>query len=130
MTFSELFSCRESLEARVNQYWTFWSIVVFAVCGWIFSGAQPEFSPKETWLMIIGLAIFFMANLSVIYNTTKVSILFHDEMCQQATREKLSDSFISNFRNGRVKFRLELTVIMHIIVDVALFLVIWLHKAP
>ncbi|MDC5807919.1 hypothetical protein OPW36_11920 [Vibrio europaeus] len=59
MTFSELFSCRESVESRVNQYWTFWSVAVFAVCGWLFSGEQPKFSPEEAWLIVLGLAVFF-----------------------------------------------------------------------
>ncbi|HGS5202321.1 TPA: hypothetical protein ACMDUI_004708, partial [Vibrio parahaemolyticus] len=124
MTFSELFSCRESVESRVNQYWTFWSVAVFAVCGWLFSGEQPKFSPEEAWLIVLGLAVFFAANLSVIYSATKVSILLHDEMCRQATSEDLSDSFKSRFRDGKVKFRLEFTVVMHVIVDVALFAII------
>ncbi|HAS8510965.1 TPA: hypothetical protein I7756_21810 [Vibrio vulnificus] len=129
MTLQELFNSREGVEARINQYWTFWSVSVFAVCGGVFSGEEPRLAGTEPWFIVCGLTIFFVANLSVLFNATKLSLLLHDEMCLKSSLENVSDDFKVRLKTGEVKFRLELTVIMHVIIDIAVISVVIVHGA-
>lgn len=120
MTLPELFTLRESIESRVNQYWTFWSISIFAVCGWLFSQPNLQLGMRNSVFIALALLIFFIANLSVLVNSTKLSLLVHDEICIKAGESSLSKNFKKKLPAGRVQGRLELTIIMHLVIDIAL----------
>lgn len=120
MTLPELFSLRESIESRVNQYWTFWSVSIFAVCGWLFSQPNLHLGKLESRLIALGLLAFFIANLSVLINSTKLSLLVYNEICTKACESSLSQNLKEKLPQGRVKFRLELTIALHLIIDLAL----------
>lgn len=126
MTLSELFTLREGVESRINQYWTFWSVTIFAVCGWLFTDSAKHVEEIASIFIAIGLIIFFLANLSVLTTATKFSLLVHDEICQQVNKSELSDSFKYQMPHSRVKNRVELTIIMHCIIDLALITVLLL----
>jgi len=124
MTLSELFTLREGTESRVNQYWTFWSVSIFAVCGWLFTDSANHVDGVSSVFIAIGLLFFFVANLSVLTAATKFSLLVHDEICEQVKKSELSDVFKTKITDGRVKYRMELTIAMHLIIDVALLTVL------
>ncbi len=117
MDLSELFSLRETIESRVNQYWTFWSVSIFAVTGWLFTDSSGYLDKLNSIFVVLGLIVFFAANLSVLLNSTTLSINVHDEICEKAQSSDLSDSFKYQVSKGRLKYRLELTFLMHIAID-------------
>ncbi|MEL7311893.1 MAG: hypothetical protein AAFN07_10305 [Pseudomonadota bacterium] len=59
----ELLEYVETLESRINSYWNFYIVVVFANAGWIFNGygSIPVFAATT---LSIGLTLFFLSNLS------------------------------------------------------------------
>ena len=122
MTLVELFNLRETLETRINQYWSYWSIVIFAVSGWLYSGSDTNLEPIDALFISFALIVFFIANISVLYSATKFSKAIHDEICYKADDENtsISKDFRKRLPQGCIKFRLELTVLMHLLVDISI----------
>ncbi|MDA9558304.1 hypothetical protein N9R79_12580 [Vibrio sp.] len=128
MTFQELFSAKEAVEVRINQYWTFWSVVIFGVCGWIFSQGEEGLNYFDKGIIVGGLIIFFLANLSVLLSATKLSLLLHDEIHLKSSQENLSDDFQVRLKNTEIKCRLRWTIIMHLIIDIAVIAIVLVHS--
>lgn len=120
MTLAELFTLKETVETRVNQYWTFWSISIFAVCGWLYTDSAQALKKEDAALIALGLMVFFVANLSVLVNATRFVLAIHDEICTQANNSHVSLAFKQKLPQGHLSTRLQLTVVLHIIIDLAL----------
>ncbi|XPV70526.1 MAG: hypothetical protein ACNI25_08060 [Halarcobacter sp.] len=129
MTLSELFNLRETIESRINQYWTFWSVAIFAVCGWLFTdSAQESLKNNAPIFIAIGLLFFFAANLIMLWTSTKLSISIHKEICQQVKKSELSDAFKNQIDNSSFRYRAELTIIMHLTIDFALLVFLYIKS--
>lgn len=117
MDFKELFDLQEKIESRINAYWTYWSIAVFAVAGWLFSG-KHEFTSKQLNGIVIGTAVFFFCNLAVLFQATRMVTGIRDEI-KSSIEEKSFKSPV--FRNvlldDGMKYRLHITIILHLAVD-------------
>ncbi len=40
MELKKLLDLHEKIESRINAYWTYWAVAIFAIAGWLFSGKQ------------------------------------------------------------------------------------------
>ncbi|MCW8330949.1 hypothetical protein MD588_19325 [Photobacterium sp. SDRW27] len=121
MTLSELFDLREKIESRVNQYWTYWSVSIFAVCGWMFTDATAKPDGPTSILIAIGLMAFFTANLSVLKTATELAMSVKEEIALKASDANfLSETFTTVLMKSDIKFRVQLTIALHLAVDLVL----------
>src|SRR5688572_15537007 len=112
MDLKELFDLHEKLETRVNAYWTYWSVVVLAVCGWVLGakGLSPIYSKP----IALGLSMFFLGNLLVLWPATKLVIGVRDEIRFKSKDDAaLSPQFALVLGSQTLRHRLAGTIAMH-----------------
>ncbi|MCW2484321.1 hypothetical protein J5069_00265 [Candidatus Symbiopectobacterium sp. NZEC127] len=129
MEFKELLDLHERLESRINAYWTYWSVAIFAIAGWLFSGKQTLILDQKIGIAL-GAAVFFFANLGVLLPCTRLAASVRDEIRLQAqnipfTSKKLSLAFAED----GFKFRYTLTLLLHVAVDIIVLWHIFAHKS-
>lgn len=118
MDFKDLLDLHEKLETRINAYWTYWSVAVFAIGGWLFSG-KSELDERQALGVAIGAGVFFLANLGVLWPATKWSTGVRDEIrLKSQDLNLLSGHLRDAFARQELKFRLQLTVALHLVVDI------------
>lgn len=116
MQIEQIFELQEKIETRVNSYWTFWSVAVFAIGGWLIEG-NPELDGKKYWIAIAVL-IFFICNLSVIWPATKFSMSLRDEIRIKSKASPFkSERLQSELQYDFYKIRLHSTLLLHLVVD-------------
>lgn len=118
----ELIDLHEKLESRINAYWSYWSVAIFAIAGWLFSGKQ-SLLPQQKIGISIALAVFFFANLGVLWPATRLVTGIRDEI-RLKTKEInfYSIKLAHAFAEDSLAFRLQLTFVLHLVVDCV---VIW-----
>ena len=125
MDLKELLDLHEVIESRINAYWTYWSVAIIAVAGWLFSNETPL--PKQPLLQIaIAIGVFFLANLVVLWNATSLVTGFRDEIRLKASHTNFeSPKLAQALKNDPLVFRLPLTLALHLIIDVIVLLAIF-----
>lgn len=122
MDFTELFDLHEKLETRINAYWTYWSVAVIAIGGWLFSGKQ-SLSMSQSVGVLLGAIVFFFCNLGVLSQATKLVVGIRDEIrIKSAETEFVSPNLLRALSADDLKYRLRATVLLHLAVDCV---VIW-----
>lgn len=117
MELKELLDLHEKLESRINAYWTYWSIAIFAIAGWLFSGKQ-SISHQQAVGISIAAAVFFSANLGVLWPATRLATGVRDEIRLKAREVNFLSAKLANaFAEDSLVFRLQLTFVLHLIVD-------------
>ena len=113
----ELIDIIEKLEARINNYWSFYTVVIVALVGWVLS--KDEKLMKETgWILSAGMTLFFFMNLSVLYPTTKRIRLFEKELNSIALNEEgLSQDLVEHLSKPFILHRSNATLITHLTMD-------------
>lgn len=121
MSLFELFDLREKIEARVNQYWTYWSISIFAVCGWIFAESSKGLDPFSYILISLAMLVFFIANISVLKTSTELAMSITDEIALKVAADKFhSQKLNETLLKEDMKYRVNLTIIMHLVIDLVI----------
>jgi hypothetical protein len=117
MELKDLLDLHEKLESRINAYWTYWSVAIFTIAGWLLSGKQ-SLSREQTIGIVIAMVVFFLANLSVLWSITRLATAVRDEI-RLKTQEVsfLSERLGAAFAEDAFVFRLQLTVILHLVID-------------
>lgn len=117
MELKDLIDLNEKLESRINAYWTYWSVAIFAIAGWLFSGKQ-SLSPEQAKGISVAVMVFFFANLGVLWPATRLATGVRDEI-RLKTKEIsfLSKKLSATFAEDGLAFRLQLTVALHLVVD-------------
>ena len=115
----------EKLESRVNAYWNFYTIIVVAVAGWLFS-SRPPFSVSQSIALTMAISMFFAANFSVIRAATKRIVAFENELNIAANGyEFKTDDLKNELSNNSMPGRLIASYMLHAVVDVAVIYTIW-----
>lgn len=121
MSLFELFDLREKIESRVNQYWTYWSISIFAVCGWIFAESSKGLDPISYILISLGMLVFFIANISVLKTSTELAMSITDEIALKVAADKFhSQKLNETLLKEDMKYRVNLTIVMHLVIDLVM----------
>jgi ABC-type transport system involved in multi-copper enzyme maturation permease subunit len=119
----ELFDLREKIESRINQYWTYWSGVVLAVGTWLFSSFQPK--GEQLIVLMLALFVFFIANLYMIWNSTELSMGLKNEISLRSISDEYESSELKLvLAKNDFRFRLILSILLHVGIDLALFVVL------
>jgi len=117
MELKDLLELYEKIESRINAYWTYWSVAIFAIAGWLFSGKQ-SLSREQAIGVSIGVMIFFFANLGVLWPATRLAMGIRDELRLKAKEVHfLSSKLDTAFAEDALAFRLQLTLFLHSAVD-------------
>lgn len=117
MELKELLDLHEKLETRINAYWTYWSVAIFAIAGWLFSGKQT-LAHEQAVGIAIGAAVFFSANLGVLWPATRLATGVRDEIRLKSREISfLSTKLAGAFAEDSLLFRLQLTFGLHLVVD-------------
>jgi hypothetical protein len=82
MPLKDLLDLLDKLESRVNTYWNFYSVAVFATAGWLIA-KDKSFSPTAASAIAAGLVAFFAANLSVIHHAETRILAIESEIQQK-----------------------------------------------
>lgn len=127
MTLPEILNFIEKLETRNNSYWNFYTVVIVAICGWVISQLGNTISPQIMYALMLGNAIFYFMNLSVIYGTTSRIEVFEDELMILAESDQQIGSVLRKYLSKPfLKNRLKFTIATHLVMDVAVILFIFL----
>lgn len=117
MELKELLDLHEKIESRINAYWTYWSVAIFAIAGWLFSGKQ-SLSREQAIGISIAVMVFFFANLGVLWPATRLATGIRDEIRLKAKEVHfLSSKLTAAFAEDTLAFRLQLTFFLHLAVD-------------
>src|SRR6266404_6248652 len=82
MQLKDLLDLLDKLESRVNTYWNFYSVAVFATAGWLVS-KDKSFPPASASAIAAGLVAFFAANLSIIHHAEARILAVESEIQQR-----------------------------------------------
>jgi len=117
MELKDLIDLNEKLESRINAYWTYWSVAIFAIAGWLFSGKQ-SLSHEQAIGISVAVMVFFFANLGVLWPATRLATGVRDEIRLKTEEVSfLSKKLSAAFAEDSLAFRLQLTVALHLAVD-------------
>ncbi|MFT7089090.1 MAG: hypothetical protein ACJAU4_000889 [Glaciecola sp.] len=118
----------ETLESRINSYWNFYIIAVFAVIGWLMAAgaAAKSMSGNQGIALIIAVVIFLFANILVIRAATKRMVAFEAELNAVSKQQEFkSQALKQELSRTSMKNRLNASYLLHVIVDIALLYAIW-----
>ena len=129
MSLKDLLDLLEKLESRVNTYWNFYSVAVFAVAGWLITSKGGDLKPPQTLPICIGLLAFFIANLSVIhYAEARILAASIEIRSRQSEIDTMSSSlFKDHLRTLAIPARGTFSKCLHGIIDVSLMALILLN---
>lgn len=117
MELKELLDLHEKLESRINAYWTYWSVAIFAIGGWLFSSGKA-LSSEQALAVSIGAAVFFLANLGVLWPATRLVTGVRDEIRLKADSLAFASPKLTRaFAEDSMALRLQLTFVLHLAVD-------------
>ena len=121
MTLSDLFDLYEKMETRINQYWTYWSVSIIAVSGWMFTDSSDQLGGLSSVLICAALTVFFTANLMVLFKATEIAVLINEEISRKAKESDfLSDKFSEAISKSTIRYRVSLTIALHVAIDLLL----------
>ncbi|HMS65910.1 MAG TPA: hypothetical protein PKD83_11740 [Ignavibacteria bacterium] len=125
MDIKELFDLQEKLESRINAYWTYWSLAVFAITGWLFS-SKYSFTLLQSTLISLGAAIFFICNLAVLWQSTKLVTAIRDEIRLMSKEKQFKSSMLMDFLiKDDLRFRLQITLVLHLAIDIFIIIILF-----
>jgi hypothetical protein len=120
----EIIGLIETLESRINSYWNFYTVVVFANAGWVFS-SFGSLSFKIALLLSVGLMLFFISNLS--FQRVALDNLAAARNELVAKKELFEHKLLfERYSTEKIPYRRQGTYILHITVDVILIITIFL----
>ena len=117
MELKDLLDLHEKLETRINAYWTYWSIAILAIGGWLFTSGKT-LSTGQSIGVAIGALVFFLANIGVLWPATKLAIGVRDEIRMRSAAVTFnSPKLAAAFAEDTLTFRLQLTIVLHLVID-------------
>ena len=130
MPLKDLLDLLEKLEGRVNSYWNFYSVVVFAAAGWLVT-KDKALEPQAAIFIGIGMSAFFLVNLSVIHFAERRITAVEDEvrLLAQAPMAASSPLFLQHLRSLSIPRRSIYTIIFHLIIDFSLLALLYAKGA-
>ena len=130
MPLKDLLDLLEKLEGRVNSYWNFYSIVVFATAGWLIN-KDIALAPQAAIAIAVGLSAFFVVNLSVIYHAGRRIAAVEDEvrLCASAPSAVSSPLFHEYLQKLSIPHRSRYTFVFHLVLDISLLTLLYLKGA-
>jgi hypothetical protein len=115
----------DRLENRINAYWNFYFIVVFASIGWLMSSRMP-FTTNQGIALTIALSIFFLVNFFVMRSATERVVAFEDELKLISNKFEFNSSILkSNLSKTSMPLRLYSLCILHFVIDISVIYAIW-----
>ena len=117
MELKDLLDLHEKLETRINAYWTYWSVAILALGGWLFTSGRTLTGPHSLGVSIAA-AVFFLANLGVLLSATRLVIGVREEIALKSQSLTLASARLAGaFRDASPAWRLELTLVLHLVID-------------
>ena len=117
MDLKDLRDLHEKLETRINAYWTYWSVAILVMGGWLFA-AGKDLGQGQAVALAIGASVFFLANLGVLWSATKLVTGVRDEIRLKSKAATFaSPRLAAAFADDDMAFRLQLTVVLHVAID-------------
>jgi hypothetical protein len=117
MELKDLLDLHEKLESRINAYWTYWSIAILAIGGWLFTSGKT-LTTGQAIGVAIGASVFFLANIGVLWPATKLAIGVRDEIRLKAKAATFgSAKLAAAFAEDTLVLRLQLTIGLHLVID-------------
>ena len=124
----DLIELIEKVETRINAYWSFYTLVVIGIGGWLFAKASG-FSVAEALIVSVAYGVFSLANLSIIGSATRLAVALSDELRMVSANSVVkSNSLMSVLGSELLPHRMAVTRTLHYSVDMAIFIAIW-YKA-
>ena len=127
MGLTDLLDLLEKLEGRVNAYWNFYSVAVFAVAGWLLA-KEKLLTPRAAILIAVGLAAFFFANFGVIHFAEQRIAAVEQEISVVSRQSTVSPAFSSHLQTLSIPNRSTYTVVLHLTID-ALLALLYVKRA-
>lgn len=118
----EIINLIETLESRINSYWNIYIVVIFANAGWLFS-IDGELSKEVAGLLIGGLILFFISNLSFHYCALNALTVARKEL-GKIKDESETNNLIAFYCVENIPYRVSGTYALHLSVDAVLITLI------
>ena len=127
MNLNDLLELSEKLEERINAYWNFYTIVILAIAGWLYS-TDITFGVVIMIVLTIALVAFLFSNLAVITFATRKLTALKSEIEAIAPSSGLkSEKSVKQLGSWSIPNRLKLSWALHLLLDIALVTAIWVN---
>ena len=124
MSLKDLLDLSEKLEDRISAYWNFYTIVVIAVGGWLFT--EPQLEPVNAVVLSLVLITFFASNFSVIrYATNNLTALESEIKAVAPSADLKSKEYLKKLLSLSIPNRMKFSWVLHLVIDVAVVIVIF-----
>jgi len=128
LSLKDLLDLLEKLEDRINKYWNFYSVAVFAVGAWIFS-SQSAFGHLKAYLTAGALALFFLGNFMFITVTERRILAVEAEIRDVSSQHSFASVALPHLLARPImRYRRQGSFVLHVIIDIAVVVLV-LHKA-
>jgi len=128
LTNGELFDLLEQLESRVDRYWSFYSIAILAVAGWLFTGKYLSLSDAP--FVVVGLLVFFAGNFFVITQAeARIEAVESEIEARSQKAEILSSLFRRRLAQLSFPRRRLVSAVLHGTVDLAVIVLVFAKAA-
>ena len=124
MNIKDLIDVIEKLETRLNSYWNFYTVVILASAGWLFT-EDHVFKIKEKIIISFGLVLFFIVNLFVILCLTKRIAAFEDELNAASYDDNVNSSLLKQELSKKHLYtRFYLSIVLHVFLDIFIIFIL------
>ena len=121
LSLKDLLDIVEKMEGRINSYWNFYTIALFAIASWIFG--SMTFNAWQAAIISMALALFFASNLMFIsINENRLAAVESEIRSVAAISQIESERFRKFLTSNLMPHRQKTSAILHLFVDVAVIL--------
>lgn len=121
-SLKDLLDLVEKVEGRINSYWNFYTIALFAIASWIF-GSNITFNAWQAIIISIALALFFASNLMFITISENRLAALESEIRSVAAMSQIeSERFYKFLTSNPMPHRQKTSAILHLFIDLSVIL--------
>lgn len=121
LSLKDLLDIVEKIEGRINSYWNFYTVALFAIASWIFG--SMTFNAWQAVIISMALALFFASNLMFItINENRLAAIESEIRSVAAISQIESERFRKFLTSNLMPHRQKTSAILHLFVDVAVIL--------
>jgi hypothetical protein len=126
IALKDLLDLVEKVESRINSYWNFYMIALFAIGAWIFDPGK-RIDLLQASAIVTALIVFFSANLTLInINESRLSAIESEIKSVTTISQIESEKFRTFLLNSSIPNRQKLSKTLHLSVDVIMIILIFI----
>lgn len=122
LSLKDLLDIVEKIEGRINSYWNFYTIALFAIASWIF-GSSITFNAWKSVIISMAIALFFASNfMFVTINENRLAAIESEIRSVAGISRIESERFRKFLASNLMPHRQKTSAVLHLFVDFVVIL--------